>query len=176
MIGVLPGDGLIQVRLFLLVTHVFIEALRHDCALEGFLVVLEGVRGRVNEVLVFAEHAEVPLGVLVEADAILEVDCVLGLTAAAPSFALFFSGDTLTDILIDQLGELGVVSTGLALIQGTRQDLTLFLIGGMQLSLEELLLYDPLEIAHGCRNLLHLALSAHIAYLHCLLSFRLNCL
>ena len=120
MIGVLPGDGLIQVRLFLLVTHVFIEALRHDCALEGFLVVLEGVRGRVNEVLVFAEHAEVPLGVLVEADAILEVDCVLGLTAAAPSFALFFSGDTLTDILIDQLGELGVVSTGLALIQGTR--------------------------------------------------------
>ena len=174
--GVLPSNGLIQVGLFLLVTHVFIEALRHDSALEGFLVVLEGVRGRINEVFVFTEHAEVTLGVLVEADTILEVDCVLGFTATSPRFALFFSGDTLTDILIDELGELSVVSAGLALIQSPRQDLTLFFIGSVQLSFEELLLDGSLEIAYGCRNFLHLAHSAHIAYLHCLLYFRLNCL
>ena len=100
----------------MLVTHLFIKALGYDSALKGFLVVLEGVRGRINEVFIFTEHTEVTLRILVEADAILEVDCVLGFTTFSSSFAFFFSSDTLTDILIDQLSKLGVVSADLALV------------------------------------------------------------
>ena len=82
---------------------------------------LEGVGGRINEVFIFTEHTEVALGILVEAYAVLEIDCVLSFsTFSSPSFALFFSGDPLADILIDQLCELGVVSADLALVQCTR--------------------------------------------------------
>ncbi len=51
---VLPGHGLVHVRLFLLIAHVLIKALRHNRALEGLLAVLEDVRGRIDEVLIFA--------------------------------------------------------------------------------------------------------------------------
>ena len=127
---------------------------------------LEGVCGRIHEVFIFTEHAEVAFRVLVEADAVLEIDRVLSLSAFTPCFALFFSSDTLTGILIYQLSELGVVSTDLALVHNTRQDLTLFFIRCLKMSPEELLLNGSLEIAHGCRYLLHLAHRTHIAYLH----------
>ena len=80
---------------------------------------LECVSGRINKVFIFTEHAEVALRILVEADAVLEIDCVLSFSTFASCFALFFSSDTLTDILIDQLSELGVVSADLALVHST---------------------------------------------------------
>ena len=134
---------------------------------------LEGVCGRINEVFILTENTEVALRILVEAYAVLEIDCVLSFSTFASCFALFFSCDTLTDILIDQLGELGVVSADLALVHCTRQDLTLLLIRCLEMRLEELLLYGSLEIAHGCRYLLYLAHSTHIAYLHYVFSILL---
>ena len=83
MTGVLPGDRHIQVRLFLLVSHVFIESLRYDGALQGFLVVLECVSGRINKVFIFTEHAEVALRILIKADTVLEIDCVLSFSTFA---------------------------------------------------------------------------------------------
>ena len=127
---------------------------------------LECVSGRINKVFIFTEHAEVALRILIKADAVLEIDCVLSFSTFASCFALFFSSDTLTDILIDQLGELGVVSADLALVHCTRQGLTLLLIRCLEMRFEELLLYGSFEIAHGCRYLLYLAHSTHIAYLH----------